>query len=659
MSHLLDPLFKPKTIAVIGASQEKSSIGALFVQNIIDGGFKGKVFPINSDGGKVHDLKSHKSISEITGGIDLAIIAEPSESVSDAILDCRNKGVRAVMIATSEPYQTSDLSGVLIMGPNSIGLINNDVECSLNATLSSGPRVTGHAALISQSGTLGTSLIKRTEQDGLGLSLFASIGSGGNVSIIDILKFCEQDENTEAVLIQLPEFYGHPGLAQLCRQVGVKKPIVLLKPGKSTIVTKPFAPDNGITGEYELDVEALLSQCGVIRVGTVEELFAVGTALINCSVPKGNRVGIVSNPGGPTSLIASACAANGLAVDPSTIDKLSVPSIPSSKQTDKALETALKSDEFDMAILSVVTATDIDLTEMKSKASKLSEKYKKPIIGIFGLLDGHKDHTLHKGFSCFEFPETAAAALASLEQRRTWLEQEDTESIGYPVTKEIALSVIEGVLSEKRKNLTLPETYMVLDAYGINVPRYSYAKDLEEALSAAHGLEYPVSMKLLSKDLVNKPGVNTEFIGIKNADDLTSDFLTILSRAQRHELSLDGVLIQEVINGSDAISFAVFDDTEFGRLIALGDESSHKYNANLWPISANDGKRIVHTSSISFPKSEEADVTDSQSVVEETLVRLSQLANDFPAISEIAIQKFMIVGNPTECKTVEASTKLR
>jgi acyl-CoA synthetase (NDP forming) len=265
----------------------------------------------------------------------------------------------------------------------------------------------------------------------------------------------------------------------------------------------------------------------------------------------------------------------------------------------------------------------------------------------------------------FRYAETAAIAMAALNRRRAWLGRDVGKIVSYAVTSEIAQSVIDSVITEGRKDLNLPETLMVLDAYGISVPRYSYAKDLEEALSAAHGLGYPISMRLLSKDLINKKEIGSVFAYVKNADDLTSNFLTLVSRAQRHQLKLDGILIQELIKGDDSISFGVFDDTEFGTLVIFGQEElngSFARNIRMkpWPLTDVDAADIARSFAAKIPASSGNNGDNgSYELIEETLLRLSQLVKDFDSISEIIINRFAVFPDHEASKTVDAQIKLK
>jgi acyl-CoA synthetase (NDP forming) len=218
--------------------------------------------------------------------------------------------------------------------------------------------------------------------------------------------------------------------------------------------------------------------------------------------------------------------------------------------------------------------------------------------------------------------------------------------------KEIAESVIEGVLVENRKDLTLPEAMMVLDAYGISVARYSYARDLEEALTAAHGMGYPVSMRLLSKDLLHKPDIGSVFAEVKDADELTSDFLTLLSRAQRHQLNLDGILVQEITGVGNQFSLSVINDPESRKSLLISD-------------AGRSG--IVNTVSCALPLAEvkagenhsDLSTIEINEALRETVGRLTQLAADFPLIKQILIDRFVICHEPDSIKIVNVQIGLR
>jgi|GEM_PF-2921201 len=662
MSHPLDPLFKPKAIAVIGVSSE-SSIGGIIVRNILESGFKGKVIPVNRTGATIHSLKVVKDISKVSGSVDMAIIAESTGSVSDTIAGCQKKGVNAVVVATSDATNIKG-NGPIILGPNSVGVIGETV----NASLLPGLALRGNVALIDQSGTSAQTLITEAEQIGLGFSLVASIGNSPNISITDLLEFCEDDPNTKLILLHVVSSCQSRNFAQLCRRISRKKPIILLQPGSFALVRRTISCGEATTRDYDLDISYLFSQCGVHIARTITGLLAIARVLVSSPVPDGNRVGIIGNQGGPTEILINACNAHGLRVNRSESNPLMVSAVPTTAELKAAIDKIQSSADHDLLAISIVPPPGLETDESVDQLTTLVAQIDKPVLAVAGsqAVSANKKGRKRKNtIPFFRFSETAAIAMAALNKRRAWLARDVGKIVSFAVTSEIAQSVIDGVIAENRRDLTLPETLMVLDAYGINVPRYSYAKDLEEALSAAHGLGYPVSMSLLSKDLINKKEVGGVFANVKNADDLTSNFLTLVSRAQRHQLNLDGILIQELIKGDDSISFGVFDDTEFGTLIIFGQEEpnglfARNIRMKPWPLTDVDAVDIARSFSSRIPPLSTADDNDrSYELIEETLLRLSQLVKDFDSIGEIIINRFVVFPDHEQSKAVDAQIKLK
>src|SRR5258708_2010907 len=334
MSYQLDPLFKPKVIAVIGATSEPSSIGGIIVHNIIDSGFNGKVIPVNRTGTTVHSLKVVKSISKISGSVDLAIIAEADGSTADVIRTCQAKGTKALIIATGQDaasdsiHQTTPANGPIILGPNSAGIIAGSGKQMLNASLLPALAADGNVALIDQSGTCAQTLITEGEQIGLGFSLVASIGDSPNIAITDLLEYCEDDPNTKLILLHVVSSCQSRNFAQLCRRISRKKPIVLLQPGSFALVRRTISCGEGITKDYDLDISYLFSQCGVHIARTITGLLAIARILVNSPLPNGNRIGIIGNQGGPTELLINACSAHGLTINRSAENPTTVFAVP-------------------------------------------------------------------------------------------------------------------------------------------------------------------------------------------------------------------------------------------------------------------------------------------------------------------------------------------
>src|SRR5581483_3512067 len=456
MGHRLDALFKPSSVAIVVGSPEQGLLCKTLIGNVTQSAFRGKLLTVEDS-------------SEVSDSLDLAIICNPD---GEAIEKCIKKHVRAVVAMVSEETAVhgskwSTLvqragSETILIGPDSIGISNSDTKIALNASLVSHQSSDGNVALITQSGTLGRSLLEYGEKAGIGFSLFASVGDAPNCSLTDMLEFCEQNDQTKVILLHTSTIIGMGNFAETVARVSKTKPIVMLRSGRAKVL-KSANLESGTTIEYELNIDEMLDQCGVHRTVTVDEFFTVAKALTYCSLPKNRQVGVITNDGGCAAVIRDVLIANNLEVVKE--NDFTLPLIPGIDDFESALSKAVRDDQVDIVLASVISPAPNAL-----KISDLETETKsKPVLGVF---DSGVEVA---GIPNFKFPDTAVrAAMALIRQMQVETER-SSEAEELAVTKEIAQSVIDGVIAENRKEPTFPEAMMVLDAYGINVPRYSYA----------------------------------------------------------------------------------------------------------------------------------------------------------------------------------------
>ena len=331
-------LFEPAVVAVIGASRERGKIGAEIFHNL-HGVFRGTLVPINPRATEIEGVPCHARLSDVPGPVDLAVIAVPSDRVEAAVDDCAAKGVAGIVVITAGFSETGDegrrreaalldkvrAAGMRMVGPNCMGLVNTDPQFRLNATFGPIYPPEGTVALSSQSGALGLALLDYASKLNLGISTFVSVGNKADVSGNDLIQYWAEDPRTDVILLYLESFGNPVRFSKIARRVARRKPIVAVKSGRSRAGSRAASSHTGALAESDQVVDALLRQAGVIRTGTLEELFDVAMLLAHQPVPRGRRVGILTNAGGPGILAADACEAQGLelpALSPKTIEAL-------------------------------------------------------------------------------------------------------------------------------------------------------------------------------------------------------------------------------------------------------------------------------------------------------------------------------------------------
>ena len=326
----LEYIFKPKSVAVIGASTRKGTIGHEILHNIIINEFNGKVFPVNPKASVIHSIKCYSTILDVPDAVDLALVVVPRDTVPTVAEQCGQKGVKGLVVISAgfkevggqgiklekQVVEICKKYEMRMVGPNCFGIVNTDPEYSLNCTFGKTKALTGKVGFISQSGALGEAIMNLANDLGLGFSMVASIGNKADISANDILEFWKDDPDTKVILLYLENFGNPRVFTQIARGISRHKPIVAVKSGRTSQGAQAASSHTGALAELDVGVDALFDQCGVIRVSSVEELFDVARALANQPIPKGNRVAIVSNAGGPGLLATDALVNLGMKVAP-------------------------------------------------------------------------------------------------------------------------------------------------------------------------------------------------------------------------------------------------------------------------------------------------------------------------------------------------------
>jgi acetyltransferase len=701
MPHPLDYIFKPRSIAIVGASRKKDSIGQQILHNLIEQEFTGKVFPVNPNADVIHSIKCFPSVSDIPDEVDLAVIVVPKEQVLTVVDDCGQKGVRGLVVITAGFKEIGEQGakleqqlkekvqqfGMRLIGPNCMGVSNADPHVNLNATFAPTAPLPGRIAFTSQSGALGVAILDLTRRLGLGLSMFVSMGNKADVSGNDLLEYWEDDPNISSILMYLESFGNPRKFTQLARRVGKKKPIIVVKAGRTTQGAAAASSHTGALAGLDIATDALFRQCGVIRAYSVEELFDLALAFDKCPLPEGSRVAIVSNAGGPAIMATDACVSMGLtlatfAAKTTSQLKTHLPEEASVKnpvdliasataQTYRlALDVVLKDKNVDAAIVIFVPPIMVPADEIAEAVMDVKAKHDKPVLGVFMaseelLREVHQrqDHP----FPIYLFPESAARALAAMVEYRQQLDSPEGAITTFDVDREVAERIFCAVRNEGRRYLNSAEALSILNAYGIPTCSFGYANTPDEAKAGARAIGYPVVLKLLARNLMHKSDVGGVIVDIRNDDELVRGFETLLARAEKHGLSKDieGVLVQQMARGGREVVMGMVHDPQFGPLLMFGlggiyVETLKDVSFRVWPITDRDAQEMIQ-SIRSFPilKGTRGESSVNFSMLEETLLRLSQLVGDFPNIAELDINPFIASHKADASKAVDAKLTLK
>jgi acetyl coenzyme A synthetase (ADP forming)-like protein len=669
--------FAPRVVAVVGANRERGRIGSEIFVNILDGEFRGRVVPVNPSTGSVVGVTAYPTVGSIPGDVDLAVIVVPAPRVSDVVDDCIAKGVRALVVITAGFAETGTAgrereaelvekirrAGIRMIGPNCMGIINTDPHVRLNATFSPVNPIEGRVGFSTQSGALGLAILEHARQLNFGISTFVSVGNKADVSGNDLLQYWEEDPRTDVILLYLESFGNPRKFSQIARRVGRKKPIVAVKAGRSGAGARAASSHTGALASSDAVVDALCRQSGVVRIGTLEEMFDVATLLANQPVPAGPRVAILTNAGGPGILAADACEAAGLelpTLENATIAELRsflpaaasvanpVDMIASASEEDyRHAMRALLADSRVDSLLVLFIPPVVTLPERAAAAivEGAKEAGGKPVLASF--LGTHGAPRMLAPVPSYAFPESAARALARVTAYGRWrTSPEGTCRSFADVRRADARGVVDGALARGGGWLTPLEAQALVEAFGIPAAAASQAGSEEEASQAAARLGFPVALKAVGPSILHK----TEEGGVKL--DLADESAVRRAHANlRARLGdrLVSVLVQRMIpRGVELVVGGVLDPT-FGPLVMCGSggtllELLGDVVFRLHPLTDADAAAMIdEMRGAPLLRGFRGAPAADEAALGETLLRVSALLDICPEVHEMDINPLKVL----------------
>jgi acetyl coenzyme A synthetase (ADP forming)-like protein len=601
-------LLTPGAVAVIGASRHPGTIGAALLANLKAAGFRGPIYAINPSAREIDGVPAYPTISAVGAPVDLAIVAVPAPAVEAAIEDCARADVRGVVVISAGFAETGaaggaaqkrlvDLvrqSGMRMVGPNCMGILNTDPAVSLNATFAPHWPPAGNVAMLSQSGALGLAVLDRVGALNLGMSSFVSVGNKADVSGNDLLAYWADDPRTDVVVLYLESFGNPRKFARIAPEVARRKPIVAVKSGRSAAGTRAAQSHSAALASLDIAVDALFAQAGVIRTNTLEELFDVAALLSTQPVPAGPRVGVVTNAGGPGILLADACEAHALtlpALAPTTVDALRtflpaqaglanpIDMIASATpaQYERALAVVGRDPNVDALVAIyvpplVTQPEDVARAIARGAAEVPAEK---PVLAVF-LSSKGAPPMLSQGprgrLPAYDYPENAALALAAAERYARWRARPRGHTIRLGRLEESTVrALVERALSrgDGPQWLTSLDLAAVLGAAGI---AFAAVEEIApaDAVSAAERLGFPLVAKAIAPGLLHKSDVGGVILGLGSPAAVADAVRTLAERMEAAGSRLDRVLLQrEVASGIEAL-VGVTTDATFGPLLVCG-----------------------------------------------------------------------------------------
>ncbi len=672
----------PRSVAVVGASRDPTTVAGAVFHNLLAAGFQGPVHPVNPNADVVQSVAAVRSIEEVPGPVDIAVVVVPARTVHDVAEACGRNGVRGLVVISAgfaeigddgrelqrELLETCRRHGMRLIGPNCMGILNTNPGVRLDATFAPTFPPAGRVGFLSQSGALGVAVIDRAATLGLGLSSFVSVGNKADISGNDLLSYWEEDPDTDLILLYLESFGNPRKFARITRRVGRTKPIVAVKSGRSQAGARATASHTGaLLAASDVTVDALFRQAGVIRTDTLAEMFDVAALLANQPIPAGRRVGIVTNAGGPGVLCADACEAEGLEVPPlpeATRRRLSE-ALPFQASIANPVDmiASASPEDYRRSIDAVAACVDslivIFVPPLSPPAEEVAAAIREAAQGIDGRIpvlavrmsvSGGPGWLLSggAGVPTFAFPEEAARALARAVRYGEWRSRPEGATREFPDARDHdASAILATALAGGPRWLEPAEVADLLACYGITTARFVLVGDADGARAAARRLGGDVALKAVVPGLVHKTEAGAVRVGLRGpakVRDAAERMAEELSAAGHRP---SGFLVQRMVPPGVELLIGMVHDPLFGPVLACGAggtavELLHDVEVRLAPITDLEAGAMLR-SLATFPLLEgyRGEPGVDVGALEDVLLRVSALVEAHAEIAEMDLNPVM------------------
>jgi 4-hydroxybutyryl-CoA synthetase (ADP-forming) len=694
--------FSPKSIAIFGAS-EKPGVGKTIFYNIAKH-FKGKIYPVTPSNPTVGGLTAYKNVLDIPDSIDLAVVAAPSKFTPDVMEEVGKKGIKGAIIV-SAGFKEVDEAGaklerevgeiakkynIKVIGPNCLGIMSFSKDNIMNSTFLKITPKYGNIALVSQSGAICAATVEDAEAQSIGFSKVISMGNKVDMDESDVLELLAEDEDTRVIVMYLEDIRNARRFMEIARKITTenKKPIIVLKAGRTAEGAKAAASHTGALGGSDANYEAAFAQCGVIRVDTMGELFDLATAFSKQPLPDGNVV-IVSNAGGPAIISTDACSRYGLKMaDISSIRDEIAGVIPAYGSPRNPVDIVGDADymRFEKVLLltlahpnvgSVVTmctpSATLNYDDLARVLVKMSQQFpnKTILASLMGLAEGMENRRIMSegGIPYYLYSEPAIRTLKAMYDFKKSVDEASAKRATLQFAKDTAKvkSIFENVRKNGRSNLLEEEGYEVLEAYGFPTPKSILCTTEQECMNAANQIGYPLVMKIVSPDIIHKSDAGGVKVGIKTDDELKNSFRTITENALKYksDAKIKGVLVQEMVKSAKETILGASQDPTFGPVIMFGlggiyVEVLKDVVFRIVPIDEQEAINMVESiKTIKLLKGVRGEKPSDLKAIADSLQRLSQLLVDFQEIKEFDINPLLVLEEGKGARVVDARIILR
>ena len=684
MSDSLTPILRPGSIAVIGASRQPGTIGHMVVANLVRCGFAGPVYPVNPKAGSICSLPAFPSIAEVSAPVDLAVITVPKQLVLEVASQAIAAGVKGLVVITAgfrevggdgveRERALTELvrsKGVRMIGPNCMGVLNAEPAVSMNATFAPILPPFGPMAFVSQSGAIGMTVLDYARELGIGLSQFVSVGNKPDVSGNDLLLAWEHDPAVQVILMYVENFGNPVRFLEIASRITKQKPIIVVKSGRSQAGARAASSHTGALAASDVAVDALLTQAGVLRADSVETLFDLALGFGTQAAPAGRRVAIVTTAGGPGILAADAAEPVGLQLTelaPATVNRLK-PLFPEEASIHNPLDMIASASPagYQGALGAVLDDPGVDAVlaiyvpippnspaDVAEAIAAVAERRKdKPVFAVVmgheGLPQGRAELS-EAGIPAYLFPESAARALAARARYREWQERSPSRPEQLTVDRETARGLIVQAKADGRNRLAEGAALELLGSYGIPTARARFAAAIDDAVRIADESGYPVVLKVVAPAIVHKTEADGVQVDLRSPEDVRGAWRRIQAGAARVApgAPVEGVVVQPMLRGGRELIVGMSRHAGFGPLVMFGlggvlVEALADVSFRIAPFGRADARDMIGSiRGVKLLGPVRGAAAVDRTALEDVVLRVGQLAVDFPEISELDVNPLL------------------
>ncbi|ABK43616.1 CoA-binding domain protein [Magnetococcus marinus MC-1] len=686
MHDNLDAIFNPQSIAVVGASNRPGSVGHAIFSNLL-GTFQGVIYPVNPRNMAVLGVRAYPSVAELPETVDLVVVVVPTAQVAAVVDEAGQRGVRGAIVITAgfkevggeglehENHLKAVVAkhGMALVGPNCLGVINAHNSVRMNASFATKSPSAGNIAFISQSGALCTAVLDYAMGRNIGFSKFISFGNKADVTECDLLEYLKDDPDTDAILMYLEDVSDGRRFIETARRVAweSKKPMLAIKSGTSAEGKKAATSHTGALAGSEAAYDAIFLQSGIQRVETISELFEYAQGFSQQPLPKGNRIAIVTNAGGPGIMATDALERHGLqlaTLSDATKSRLKAKLPPTANinnpvdvigdahhdRYEAALDLVLADEGVDGVVVILTPQAMTDVLETAQIVPRASSRGKPVLCAFMGVMDVQEGvaYLRNHGIPNYEFPEAAVRAMAAMSRFSERLHYQRRHAAPqFDVDLGKVQQLIEGFLGEADSRLLhQAEAGQIMAAYGLPVLKNGLATSLEDLERVLDEVGLPVAMKISSPDIVHKSDAGGVMIKLKTREAAREAFTTIVANAKAYDANarITGVYVEQMAKKGVEVILGSSRDPKFGPLVmfGLGGVMVEVFKdvtfrlAPMWEISAE--RMVQEVKAYKILQGVRGNPASDVESIREAILRVSQMLTDNPQIQELDINPMIV-----------------